>query len=258
MRTPTAFLPLEAGDAMIPGKPIIPVSVHQTGCAPRGTRPTGCGLSVLGVALCIVSLAGPMGCARMAKQAAIDAIADDLDTGAGFTVRNMALLNRLYSEQYEPKPFVVDLDGSSALIQRLIRPGAITALTDRLGLSGLPSARQVNRLHQHVLFPEYAFVPEPMAWRPPEETVALGRGDCKNLSLLLLSLLASAGLEARGAISHGHMWVEVRMGDRWRILELDGDEGRGRIYRLPGFYRMPMYRIYPDRSEKRRRRATPR
>ncbi|MBI9084828.1 MAG: hypothetical protein JEZ11_14640 [Desulfobacterales bacterium] len=231
-----------------------PSRTHQTGPAAWGWRRNVRRGAVI-VAGWIAIMA--TGCARLEETSSVDAVHGDADTHAGFVIRNMAMLNRLYAEGYEPKPFVVDLDGGSAPIQTLIRPKAISAATGRLGLSGLSSARQVNRLHQYVLS-NYAFVPEPLAWRPPEETVSLGRGDCKNLSLLLISLLASAGLEARGAISHGHMWVEVRVEDHWRILELDGDQEWGRIYRIPGFYDLPLYRIYPDRSEKRRRLAVPR
>lgn len=236
------------------GKSITPLPAHQTETADWGwLRNLRRGTVIVAVWAAMMAT----GCARLEETSSVDAVQGDADTHAGFVVRNMAMLNRFYAESYEPKPFVVDLDGGSAPIQTLIRPKAISAATGPLGVSGLSPTRQVKRLHQHVLS-NYAFVPEPLAWRLPEETVSLGRGDCKNLSLLLISLLASVGLETRGAISHGHMWVEVRVEDHWRILELDGDQERGRIYRLPGFYDLPLYRIYPDRTEKRRRLAAPR
>jgi hypothetical protein len=49
------------------------------------------------------------------------------------------------------------------------------------------------------------------------------------------------------------MWVKVRENYQWVVLELDQDPERQKIYRISGFYDNPLYRIYPDRSEKRKR-----
>jgi hypothetical protein len=68
-----------------------------------------------------------------------------------------------------------------------------------------------------------------------------------------MSLLISAGYDTYAGISNGHMWVKVRENTRWYVLELDQDPERNTIYRLPGFYDHPLYKIYPHRSEKRKR-----
>jgi hypothetical protein len=47
------------------------------------------------------------------------------------------------------------------------------------------------------------------------------------------------------------MWVKVHENYQWFVLELDQNPQRQKIYRIPGFYENPLYRIYGDRSEKR-------
>ena len=68
-----------------------------------------------------------------------------------------------------------------------------------------------------------------------------------------MSLLLSAGYDTYAGIANGHMWVKVRENYQWAVLELDQNPERQKIYRIPGFYENPLYRIYPDRSEKRKR-----
>jgi len=92
----------------------------------------------------------------------------------------------------------------------------------------------------------------PLKWQSVEETIKTQKGDCKNLSLLLMSYLTTAGYDTYAGISNGHMWVNVNHDNQWQILELDLDPERNTIYRIPGFYENPLYKIYPDRSEKRK------
>jgi hypothetical protein len=40
----------------------------------------------------------------------------------------------------------------------------------------------------------------------------------------------------------------------WFVLELDQNPERQKIYRIPNFYENLLYKIYADRSEKRKRR----
>jgi hypothetical protein len=49
------------------------------------------------------------------------------------------------------------------------------------------------------------------------------------------------------------MWVNVNCDNQWQVLELDLDPERNTIYSIPDFYENPLYKIYPDRSEKRKR-----
>jgi transglutaminase-like putative cysteine protease len=86
-----------------------------------------------------------------------------------------------------------------------------------------------------------------------QETIRTQKGDCKSLSLLLMSLLTAAGLDAYAGISNGHMWVVANENNRWQVWDLDQNPARKKIYAIAGFYDDPLYKIYPDRSEKRKR-----
>ncbi len=68
-----------------------------------------------------------------------------------------------------------------------------------------------------------------------------------------MSLLLSAGYDTYAGIANGHMWVKVHENYQGVVLELDQNPQRQKIYRIPGFYDNPLYRIYADRSEKRKR-----
>jgi hypothetical protein len=94
---------------------------------------------------------------------------------------------------------------------------------------------------------------DPHRWQSVEETIKTRKGDCKSLSLLLMSLLKSAGYDSYAGIANGHMWVVAYEKNRWKIYELDKNRERNLIYGIPGFYDIPLYKIYPDRSEKRKR-----
>ena len=85
-----------------------------------------------------------------------------------------------------------------------------------------------------------------------EETIRTQNGDCKSLSLLLVSLLTSAGYDSYAGISNGHMWVVAYENNRWQVLDLDQHPARRKTYSTPGFYDDPLYKIYPDRSENRK------
>ena len=102
-----------------------------------------------------------------------------------------------------------------------------------------------------VIQQRFEYTPEPEAWVPVTETLRAGKGDCKNLSILLVSALTASGVDSYAAVSNGHMWVRAYDGLQWRILETDSDPQRNEIYGIPGFYKDPLYKIYPVRSLKR-------
>ena len=70
---------------------------------------------------------------------------------------------------------------------------------------------------------------------------------------VLMSLLLSAGIESYAAISNGHMWTNVFFDNTWHVLEVDKDPERNKIYQIPGFYKNPVYKIFKDRTLKRKR-----
>jgi transglutaminase-like putative cysteine protease len=158
-----------------------------------------------------------------------------------------------YSTAYVPCEFIVDIDNGSTAIQNLINPASVAGINAVLrtnAISRYPD--KVRRIYQYILS-HYDYVFDPHRWQSVEETIRTQKGDCKSLSLLMMSLLTSAGFDSYAGISNGHMWVVAKENNRWQVLDLDQNPARKKIYAIPGFYDDPLYKIYPDRSEKRKR-----
>lgn len=173
---------------------------------------------------------------------------------ADFVSENIAEINARYSKSYVPCEFIVDLDDGSTVIQDLINPASVTRINATLRTNAISrDPYKVRRIYQYILT-HYNYVIDPHRWQSVEETMNTRKGDCKSLSLLLLSLLTSAGFDAYAGISNGHMWVVANENNRWQVLELDQSPARKEIYAIPGFYDDPLYKIYPYRSEKRKRK----
>lgn len=179
---------------------------------------------------------------------------DALAAYRAMVAENIGLINRLYQPRYENAAFIVDTDTGSAPVQALIITEAAAAYLRQHGAPGGPAtADALLSLVQS----RFAFVDEPQPWQSVAETIASGRGDCKNLSLLLLSMLAAAGVPAYAGVSNGHMWVVDTAPETAHIMELDTSPLRGTVYGIAAFYDMPLYRIYTTHTEKRRRREQP-
>ena len=195
-----------------------------------------------------------VGCARLSNLQTAEAVPGlspwDADTYAQYVEQNIRELNRRYTEQYEPVEFVVDTAGGSARIQLLIDPSATALMAEVISDPALDDGGKIDAIME-VIRQRFEYIPEPAVWAPVKETIRDGRGDCKNLSLLLMSALTASGIEAYAGVSNGHMWVRAYDGRRWHTLETDKDPERNRIYRIPGFYDYPLYKIYADRSLKR-------
>ncbi|MGD8344294.1 MAG: transglutaminase domain-containing protein [Desulfobacterales bacterium] len=172
---------------------------------------------------------------------------------ADFVKENMDEMNARYSTTYVPCEFIVDMDDGSTAIQDLIDPVSVAGINAVLRTDA--SSRfphKIRRIYRYILS-HYEYVMDPHRWQSVEETIRSQKGDCKSLSLLLVSLLTSAGFDSYAGISNGHMWVVARENSRWQVLDLDRNSARKKIYAIPGFYDKPLYKIYPDRSEKRKR-----
>lgn len=174
----------------------------------------------------------------------------ELPCDIDFIKDNILNLNHMYSENYEPYHFVVDTENGSTTIQNLIDTELAQRRIALMDFEGLNRIDRISKLYKYVLM-EYSYIVEPNIWPTVAETMKWKKGDCKGLSILLISLLLASGFEARTEISNGHMWVNVKAEGEWSILDLDHDADRALIYKLPGFYENPLYRIYEDRTEKR-------
>ena len=175
----------------------------------------------------------------------------DVENYAVFLKQNMKNMNERYSTEYEPYDFVVDTDRGSTLIQNLIEPEIALEIKDKPWYDNMEDDYKLYKIFKYVQN-DYAFLMEPDKWPTVKETVKSKKGDCKSLSLLLMSLLISAGIETHAAISNGHMWVNAFYDSRWHVLEIDNDPERNKIYSIPGFYDNPLYRIYSYYTEKRK------
>jgi len=175
----------------------------------------------------------------------------NIQSYANFLRQNLLKTGEKYTIEYEPYEFIVDTDYGSTLIQNLIEPEAVLNIQEQLGIKDLEYYDKLSKIFEYVKY-NYDFVIDPYNWPTVEETIKAKKGDCNSLSLLLMSLLLSAGIQAHGAISNGHMWVSALYDDEWHVLEVDRDPERKRIYSLPGFYQNPVYIIFSDRSEKRK------
>jgi transglutaminase-like putative cysteine protease len=206
------------------------------------------------IGLLIWLIGSGLGCSRLTEVKSIEPVPGlrpwNADVYADYVAQNMKELNRRYTGQYEPVEFVVDTAAGSARVQSLIDPAATALLAEVIADPASSSAETIEAITEVILL-RFEYIPEPEPWAPVRDTIRSEKGDCKNLSLVLMSALAASGIDAYAAVSNGHMWVQAYDGQRWRILETDTDPGRNRIYRIPGFYENPLYKIFLDRSLKR-------
>ena len=177
----------------------------------------------------------------------------NLASYAEFVKNNMAEINANYSTEYTTYEFVVDTDYGSTVIQNLLDPESAEAInTGLMGDDNPHPSEPMMRIYEHIIN-HYDYILDPLKWQSVAETIKTQKGDCKSLSLLLMSWLTTAGYDTYAGISNGHMWVNVNHNNQWQVLELDLDPERSTIYRIPGFYENPLYKIYPERSVKRKR-----
>jgi hypothetical protein len=190
---------------------------------------------------------------KIPEESIIPELKWNLASYAQFVKENMTEINANYSTEYTLYEFVVDTDFGSTVIQNLLDPESATAINAGFMSDANPEpSESLMRIYQHIIN-HYDYILDPGKWQSIEEIIRAKKGDCKSLSLLLMSCLAAAGYDTYAGISNGHMWVNVNNDDQWQVLELDQDPERNTIYRIPGFYENPLYKIYPDRSEKRKR-----
>ena len=185
----------------------------------------------------------------------LDASADEwtLEAYHQFLDDNRKHLNHIYSDDYEEYLFLVDTGEGARPVQDLINAESVRWLWTGLGLETLTEQEKVQLCHTFIIN-RFTYAAIPNQWPFPEETLRNRKGDCKGLSLLLISLLLSLDLECYGAIGHGHMWVNVRVNGTWRTLETDTDPERNTIYQAPGFYTAPLFKIFQHQTVKRVRK----
>jgi hypothetical protein len=161
-------------------------------------------------------------------------------------------MDRIYGTDYVEVRFVVDTAQGGMVVQRLIDPDAVRHLVDAL-LPAKATDRQVLDAAVAYVMRATRYEANPGRWPTIGDTLTSQKADCKGRSLLLLSLLLAARINAYAAIGNGHMWVVAMVDGDWQPVETDTDPQRSPIYRMPGFYDRPLYRIDGQRTLKRRR-----
>ncbi len=170
-----------------------------------------------------------------------------------FLQQNMKMINEIYSTNYEPYYFVVDTAEGSVPIQSLIDSKLVIPIIADLRVKNSQEKKLIRLIYEYVL-EEYDYVMDAYHWPRIGETLENKEGDCKGLSLLLMSLLLAAGFDSYVAISNGHMWVNGNDGNQWYLFEVDKDPERKKIYQIPGFYETPLFKVFKEQTYKRKRK----
>ncbi len=173
------------------------------------------------------------------------------DAYASFIKNNIELKEIKYSNEYVDFEFIVDTDYGSTIIQNLIDIPAAKTIIEAHNLIRTDKLNAIEAVYKH-LSTLYEYNDEPAKWISTGEVIAQKKGNCKNLSILMLSMLLAMHIDAHAAISNGHMWVNVNLDERMFIIEIDQDKERNKIYSIKGFYEYPLYKIYKDHSLKRK------
>lgn len=177
----------------------------------------------------------------------------DNDNYKKFVIENLEILDQIYSDSYVECEYLVKTDYGIKTVQTLIDPEATRVLLNNLKTDKLLK-HELIMICFHYVLNYFKYFPSPDTWPSVDLTIKLKKGDCKGLSLLLISMLQLLDIDCYGAVNNGHMWVEAFNDDNWLILETDSDKKRNSIYQLKGFYDKPMFRIHINRSEKRIRK----
>ena len=195
------------------------------------------------------------GCAAVRKPLDTDIISPTGSPEAyiAFWSENKRLIDQIYAEDYSIYPIIVDTDSGSRDILTLIDPEAAKPLMDAIVTSGAPPDQVVRRCYRYVVA-HFRYLPSPDLWPTVQQTLKQRSGDCKGLSLLLMSLLTAADINASAEISNGHMWVRVDLDGTSTILETDQSPERQEIYHSPGFYDRPLLRVTPNQTLRRIRK----
>lgn len=207
-------------------------------------------LMVIGLASLLL-----VGCAAVRKPLDTDIISptESPEAYIAFWSENKRLIDQIYAEDYSSYPIIVDTDSGSRDILTLIDPEAAKPLMDATVTAGAPPDQVVRRCYRYVVT-HFRYLPSPDLWPTVQQTLKQRSGDCKGLSLLLMSMLMAAGIDASAEISNGHMWVRVDLGGTTTILETDQTPGRQAIYNSPGFYDRPLLRVTPKQTMRRIRK----
>jgi len=167
-----------------------------------------------------------------------------------YVQENQKNINQIYSRFYRNYEYFVDSNSGSIRIQNLINPELAHLVTGKILTKNQAKTEKVIECFNYIIR-HFKYFPMPEVWPTISQTLKIRKGDCKGLSLLLLSVLLFLDIECYAAIGNGHMWVVARLDGQQKIFETDSDPNRKLIYQLPGFYEKPLYKIYYNRSEKR-------
>lgn len=196
-----------------------------------------------------------VGCAAVRKPLDTDIISptESPEAYIAFWSENKRLIDQIYADDYSVYPIIVDTDSGSRDILTLIDPEAAKPLMDAIVTAGAPPDHVVRRCYRYVVT-HFRYLPSPDLWPTVRQTLKQRSGDCKGLSLMLMSMLMAADIDSSAEISNGHMWVRVDLDGTTTILETDLTPDRQAIYNSPGFYDRPLLRVTPNQTLRRIRK----
>lgn len=197
-----------------------------------------------------------LGCGHLKAPSETDIVSPTQSPEAYITFwsENKRYIDMIYDDDYMPYPIIVDTAFGSRDILSLIDPETARPLVIQFMSNGAPPDLVVQRSHRFVLS-QFRYVQAPDVWPTIEQTLEQRSGDCKGLSLLLMSMLIAAGIDASAEISNGHMWIRVNLSGTTSILETDQSPERRIIYESPGFYDRPLLKIVPNQTYRRKRKG---
>ena len=169
---------------------------------------------------------------------------------SNYIQKNQKNINQTYSQFYCNYEYLVDSSSGVTRIQNLINPESVHSIANEIIAKSQSKTEKTYVFFTYVVR-HFKYFSMPEMWPTVAQTLKTRKGDCKGLSLLLLSALIFFDIECYAAISNGHMWVVAELDGESKIFETDSDPDRNLIYRLPGFYEKPLFKIYYKKSEKR-------
>lgn len=143
----------------------------------------------------------------------------------------------LFEEKFSDRQ---DETGQAISIKDFIRPEETAELISNLNLGNLIPEQKIETIFSFVRT-NFQFVPDEEGedyWQYPGETIGRGKGDCEDLTFLLVSMLIRADIPENLIwvnLKNWHSYATVHLGGKMMVLETNPDPNHFYLYDLPQF-----------------------